>query len=217
MEVIRVLLVAAHLLLAGIWFAQIIADWGFSRARQGAEGKAVELPLLMAQVKVLILMGQIGGIGVLLTGYRRAADRFWSAMGQWLWAVQRRRAHPHLVAHQTGRDDHRAGAGLWTDRPGPAQTSTGLHRRCQRDTPRHTGDHPIDDSVGRRDAVGQPDRLAGCAARRLETSGLADDEGRHHTTCDQVAQQPIDGDTQRIQVGETPPVPVLQVDAGNAG
>jgi len=69
MDVIRVLLVAAHLLLAGIWFAQLVADWGFSRARQGAEGKAVELPLMMAQVKVLILMGQIGGIGVLLTGF----------------------------------------------------------------------------------------------------------------------------------------------------
>lgn len=69
MTAIRYALIVLHIIAAGIWIAQLAAEFGFRLAMRGSKGKPVELPLMMAQGRVLGLMGQIGGIGILLTGF----------------------------------------------------------------------------------------------------------------------------------------------------
>jgi hypothetical protein len=68
-DVLRVLLIVLHIIFAGVWIAQFAAEIGFGLALRGSEGKAVELPLLMARTRVLGFMGQVGGIGILFTGF----------------------------------------------------------------------------------------------------------------------------------------------------
>lgn len=69
MGTLRVILIVLHIIAAGVWIAQAVADLAFGRVMRGSEGKPVELPLLMAQTRVLTVMGQVGGIGILLTGF----------------------------------------------------------------------------------------------------------------------------------------------------
>lgn len=69
MNVLRTILLVLHIISAGVWIAQAVADLAFVRVMRSSEGKPVELPLLMAQTRVLTVMGQFGGIGILLTGF----------------------------------------------------------------------------------------------------------------------------------------------------
>jgi hypothetical protein len=69
MDIVRVVLLALHIIAAGTWIAQFPAELGFRMALRGSRGKPVELPILIAQGRVLNMMGQIGGIGILLTGF----------------------------------------------------------------------------------------------------------------------------------------------------
>lgn len=69
MDIIRYILLALHIISAGIWIAQLAAEVGFIAVMRGSQGKPIELPLLMAQGRVLSFMGQVGGIGILLTGF----------------------------------------------------------------------------------------------------------------------------------------------------
>jgi hypothetical protein len=68
MTVIRILLVVAHIIFTGVWISQFAIDIAFRRVMRGSKDKPVELPLLMAQIRVVSLIGQIGGIGILVTG-----------------------------------------------------------------------------------------------------------------------------------------------------
>jgi hypothetical protein len=69
MITIRHILLALHIIAAGIWIAQLAAEAGFVAVMRGSQGKPIELPLLMAQGRVISFMGQVGGIGILLTGF----------------------------------------------------------------------------------------------------------------------------------------------------
>lgn len=69
MITIRHILLALHIIAAGIWIAQLAAEVAFTAVMRGSQGKPIELPLLMAQGRVLSFMGQVGGIGILLTGF----------------------------------------------------------------------------------------------------------------------------------------------------
>ena len=69
MITIRHILLALHIISAGIWIAQLAAEFAFRSVMRGSQGKPIELPLLMAKVRVVNFMGQAGGIGILLTGF----------------------------------------------------------------------------------------------------------------------------------------------------
>lgn len=69
LQVMRVILLVAHIVASGVWIAQFPVELAFARAMHGSQGKAVELPLLMAQSQVVSVMGQVGGLGILLTGF----------------------------------------------------------------------------------------------------------------------------------------------------
>jgi hypothetical protein len=66
---IRDIVLALHIISAGIWIAQLAAEFAFRSVMRGSQGKPIELPLLMARVRVVNFMGQVGGIGILLTGF----------------------------------------------------------------------------------------------------------------------------------------------------
>jgi hypothetical protein len=66
---IRDILLALHIISAGVWIAQLAAEFAFRSVMRGSQGKPIELPLLMARVRVVNFMGQAGGIGILLTGF----------------------------------------------------------------------------------------------------------------------------------------------------
>src|SRR6266536_793954 len=66
---IRDIVLALHIISAGIWIAQLAAEFAFRSVMRGSQGKPIELPLLMAKVRVVNFMGQVGGIGILLTGF----------------------------------------------------------------------------------------------------------------------------------------------------
>jgi len=69
MLTIRHILLVLHIIAAGIWIAQLAAELGFIAVMRGSRGKPIELPLVMAQSRVISFMGQVGGIGILLTGF----------------------------------------------------------------------------------------------------------------------------------------------------
>jgi hypothetical protein len=69
MITIRQILIALHIISAGIWIAQVAADFAFAGVMRGSKGKPIELPLMMAQGRVVGFLGQVGGIGILLTGF----------------------------------------------------------------------------------------------------------------------------------------------------
>jgi hypothetical protein len=66
---IRIIVLALHIISAGIWIAQLAAEVAFTGVLRGSQGKPIELPLMMAQVRVVNFLGQVGGIGILLTGF----------------------------------------------------------------------------------------------------------------------------------------------------
>jgi hypothetical protein len=68
MDIARVVLLALHIISAGLWIAQFPAELGFNLARRTAQGTPGELPMLIAEMRVLGFLGQIGGPGILLTG-----------------------------------------------------------------------------------------------------------------------------------------------------
>jgi len=69
MITIRHILLVLHIIAAGVWIAQVAAEIGFTAVMRGSQGKPIELPLMMAQGRVVSFMGQVGGIGILLTGF----------------------------------------------------------------------------------------------------------------------------------------------------
>lgn len=69
MITIRHILLALHIIAAGIWIAQLAAEVGFIAVMRGSQGKPMELPLMMARGRVIGFLGQVGGIGILLTGF----------------------------------------------------------------------------------------------------------------------------------------------------
>lgn len=77
----RFIFLILHVVSAGVWIGQFAAWMGFRLAKRGAEGKPVELPLLMAEVRVLSLMGNIGGIGIIITGMGLIGTDGWGFLG----------------------------------------------------------------------------------------------------------------------------------------
>jgi hypothetical protein len=69
MDIARVVLLVLHIISAGVWIAQFPAELGFNIARRSVKGTPAELPVLIAEMRVLGLLGQIGGLGILITGF----------------------------------------------------------------------------------------------------------------------------------------------------
>ncbi len=69
MITLRHILLTLHIISAGIWIAQVAAEFAYRSVMRGSQGKPIELPLLMAKVRVVNFMGQVGGIGILITGF----------------------------------------------------------------------------------------------------------------------------------------------------
>jgi hypothetical protein len=65
---LRNIFLALHIISAGIWIAQLPLEVFFRRMVKQAEGTSSELTLRMTWLRLLGNMGQIGGMGVLLTG-----------------------------------------------------------------------------------------------------------------------------------------------------
>lgn len=68
MITLRHLLLIIHIISAGIWIAQFAVEMAFVPILRSQRGKPLELTLTMTQGRVLSRMGQIGGLGILLTG-----------------------------------------------------------------------------------------------------------------------------------------------------
>ena len=64
----KVILLALHIIFAGLLISQFFVDVVMSRSARKMKGQPGGQLLGMAQGQLLALMGQIGGIGVLLTG-----------------------------------------------------------------------------------------------------------------------------------------------------
>lgn len=65
---LRNLLLALHIISAGIWFAQLPLELFYRRMRKQAEGTPAELTILTTSLQVVSSMGQTGGMGILVTG-----------------------------------------------------------------------------------------------------------------------------------------------------
>jgi hypothetical protein len=68
MLVARNILLVLHIISAGIWIAQFPVEIFFRRMRKQAEGTPRELTILTTMLQLMGGMGQIGGMGVLITG-----------------------------------------------------------------------------------------------------------------------------------------------------
>jgi hypothetical protein len=68
MMFLRNLLLALHIISAGIWFAQLPLELFYRRMRKQAEGTPAELTILTTSLQVVSSMGQTGGMGILVTG-----------------------------------------------------------------------------------------------------------------------------------------------------
>ncbi len=68
MLVARNILLVLHIISAGIWIAQFPLEIIFRQMRKKAEGTPAELTILTTMLQLLGGMGQIGGMGVLITG-----------------------------------------------------------------------------------------------------------------------------------------------------
>ncbi|MEP7292810.1 MAG: hypothetical protein ABI835_13590 [Chloroflexota bacterium] len=68
MPIGKAILLALHIISAGAWISQFIAEFAMERFARKMSGKPGAQLLGMAEGQVASLLGQIGGIGILLTG-----------------------------------------------------------------------------------------------------------------------------------------------------
>ena len=57
-----------HIISAGFWISQFVADMALERFAQTVKGKPAEVALIVAEGHVASMMGTFGGIGILITG-----------------------------------------------------------------------------------------------------------------------------------------------------
>jgi hypothetical protein len=69
MEALRVILLVLHIASAGIWLGQVPVQFVLGRMIRRSEGKPGELTLLISQLALGGFMGNVGGIGILITGF----------------------------------------------------------------------------------------------------------------------------------------------------
>lgn len=65
---VRTVLLVLHIFAVGMLLGRIVGDIILDRVRAQMEGKPSEVPVLMAQMRLIATMGQVGGLGVLITG-----------------------------------------------------------------------------------------------------------------------------------------------------
>src|SRR5690349_9192033 len=68
MITLRHIFLVIHIISAGIWITQFVIEMAFVPILRAQRGKPLELALTLTQWRVLSLMGQVGGMGILLTG-----------------------------------------------------------------------------------------------------------------------------------------------------
>jgi hypothetical protein len=68
MLVARHALLVIHIISAGFWIAQFPVEMVLQRWLRNHRGKSGELPVIAAVGSILSMMGQIGGMGILITG-----------------------------------------------------------------------------------------------------------------------------------------------------
>jgi len=68
MITLRHIFLVIHIIAAGIWIAQFVVQLAFASILRMQRGRPLELTLTLTQWQVLSIMGQVGGIGILLTG-----------------------------------------------------------------------------------------------------------------------------------------------------
>lgn len=65
---LRNLLLVIHIISAGFWISQFLVEFVFRRLQKRAEGTPTELTLMTTSMQLLGSLGQLGGMGILLTG-----------------------------------------------------------------------------------------------------------------------------------------------------
>ncbi len=65
---LTLLFLTLHIISAGVWVSQFVAEWALERFAERVKGKPGEVALVMAQGSVASLMGTVGGMGILVTG-----------------------------------------------------------------------------------------------------------------------------------------------------
>lgn len=65
---LRNVLLVIHIIAAGFWIAQLPVEMYFRRQQREAKGTADELQSLLTQINVQGVLGQFGGMGILLSG-----------------------------------------------------------------------------------------------------------------------------------------------------
>jgi len=64
----RTIFLFLHIIAAGIWIAQIVVALVFNRLIRANADKPAGVTLMMAEVRLLGVLGSVGGPGILLTG-----------------------------------------------------------------------------------------------------------------------------------------------------
>lgn len=68
MSAAKVILLALHIISAGAWISQFFAEYAMERFSRKMKGQPGAHLLGMAEGQVASLLGQIGGVGILITG-----------------------------------------------------------------------------------------------------------------------------------------------------
>ena len=75
------LFLALHIIAAGIWISQFVAEMAFGRFMKSLKGKPAEGTILLAEGQVAALLGMIGGTGILITGLLLTAGFHYGILG----------------------------------------------------------------------------------------------------------------------------------------
>ncbi len=67
-DILTLIFLALHILSAGIWLSQFVAEFAVERLLRARGGKPDAARLLLAEGEVASLLGSVGGTGILISG-----------------------------------------------------------------------------------------------------------------------------------------------------
>jgi hypothetical protein len=80
---VRTIFLIIHIVCAGIWLSELVASFVLRRLAKRLEGTPAEAWVHIGAGRTAALMGNIGGIGILISGFALIGVYRWGFLGLW--------------------------------------------------------------------------------------------------------------------------------------